>query len=962
MGSGSTGGAVLNADSKVGNLYSRGAIRMRDRAQVRGSIFAGSTITKGNSTSVLGLTFPSFAFDPPGHFAWKVDVPPANTLDVRLEPDRQQTLAPGRYRTVSIKSRSAITISAGDYFIDALEVLEPQAKLKIDTSAGKVKLYVMNSMTFRGALENVNDPSKSDLLIVMLGSGTVLLEQPYSGFLIAPSAKLQFRQTNSAHNGAFFAKSIVSDAGAIFRHRPFDFADFFPSDILVITPQDRPPGEPGAATDPVDEIVTDLGLPPGQRACDPGLVLDSELEGIQASTTVHYRDEPTAPSTCVVDYQECTDAETGADNPTEAELNEQPALDSTCPGSASSQPCGVEPSTITWDDEFGLCQTDADCALYGKVCASVCLMAGCTGSEDCIDPLCEQGPVRRCAKLSTSCSAEPTEGPCQVLRECAEPDASGDSDPNNHSLTGQPPSNIDEPPADTPPPSTIGPTRPGSYADEQAVCTRIIPPKLGPALQPEPESRDMIAGNDKWGIIAKPTMSFSGEALPKPFSGEASINAKGEAGLNIAVRLWGKDYTVFNASGSAEFSTCKAQLTRSLVLVGRDIDPGGGDDEPANDRTNDCNGPLNRLEARLDTLKAAQAEAINVKKFADCLGPQSQANVAKWNTFCQNAASDLAQRAASDFEGFTFPSACTGTNPGPAMAAAWQDVYRHLRDQQVADIANIANIRKQVYDAIGGSPLTFLDIDQSFTGFKFDFTYPVGPVTVSIDIELGGGWGVSGDLAYAAEAPPNAKLEATASLRPRFDTTVIIFAGIGIGPVVVGVEGELLLLEVQTPLQAGVTLRQVAVADTRTPFYAALSSTAKSAFAAPANAPAGFVPFGPTLFDWDAEWSYGAGVHLESLSGQIDLAAKIKLLFFTKKWKKKLAKWDALFTLDKSFTGRLETRGDEQVLVPESDEPGLGTFYEGIPLVDPNFVKTNTFQQPGANCMEPDLGPCVIIK
>jgi hypothetical protein len=957
-----SGGTTLNPDAKVGNLYSRGPISLRDRAQVRGSIFTASSISRGNNTSVLGLTFPGFVFDPPGHFAWTVDVPAPNTTDVRLEPDQHRTLSPGRYRTVSIKSRSDITLGAGNYFIDSLDVLEPQAIIKVDTSAGKVKLYVTSSLTFRGALQNVGDTSKSDLLIVMLGTGTVFLEQPYRGFLIAPSATLQFRQTSTAHSGAFFAQRIVSDAGALFQHRPFNFKDFFPSDDLVITPQEIPPREVGIPSEPPDDIVTDLGLPPGQRACDPGLVLDSELDGIQSDTTIRYRDQAGTPGGCVVDYQECQDDETGAENPTEAELNRQPSLNSLCPGNTDSLPCGVDASTISWD-EFGECQTDADCVLFGKVCAKVCLKPNCTGSEDCIDPLCGQGSVLRCAKQSTSCAAQPTEGPCEVLRECAEPDASGDSDPHNHTLTGQPPSNIDDPPADTPPPSSVGPSRPSSYENQDDICNNGTPAQLGPPLQPEPEDRDMIAGNDKWGIIAQPTMQFSGDVSPKPLGGQAGINAKGEAGLKIAVRLWGKDYTVFEANGKAEFAACKAQLSRSLILVGQDIDPGSGSsDQDSNDRSTDCAPLLDAMSSRLANLKTAQSKAIDVKKFSDCLGPVTASNAAQWDSFCTGALNALGQLPASSFEGFTFPTSCSGSGAGPAMAAAWQNVYGHLRDKGVSGIANLSSIRKAVYDKLGGSPLQFLDIDQAFTGFKFDFTYPVGPVTVSIDIELDGGCGISGDLSYAAEAPPNTKLEAQASIRPRFDSTVVVFAGIGLGPVVVGVEGELLLLAVQTPLQAGVTLKQSAVTDTRTPFYAGLSSTAKYAFEEPSNAPSGFIPFGPTLYDWDAEWTYGAGVHLESLSGQIDLAAKIKLLFFTKKWKKKLARWDALFTLDKAFTGTLATEGDKTIVVPKGDKPGLGTFYEQVPFVDPQFVKTFKFSNPQSSCPPPSLGPCMIVK
>lgn len=131
------------------------------------------------------------------------------------------------------------------------------------------------------------------------------------------------------------------------------------------------------------------------------------------------------------------------------------------------------------------------------------------------------------------------------------------------------------------------------------------------------------------------------------------------------------------------------------------------------------------------------------------------------------------------------------------------------------------------------------------------------------------------------------------------------------------------------------------------------------------NPPAGYLPFGPTLYDWEAEWSYGAGAYLETLSGQIDLAAKIKLGFFSKSFKKKLAQWDAAFKDSIAFTGTMQASGDLAVLSPLKDAPFLGTFAETIPFADPAWVKTNIFQpraQDPGSCGTPNLSPCIIVR
>ncbi len=948
---------VLNADIKVGNVYSRAAIELRDRALVRGSLFTAGAVQKGNGVVIQGLTFSNVDFDPPSTLAWKVDVPAANTNDVRLEPDRHISLSPGRFRTVSIKSRSSVTLSAGDYFVESLQVLEPQAKLKVNTSGGKVKLYVLNDLAFRGALENVGDASKSDLMVVMLGTSTVLVEQPFSGFLIAPNATLRFRQTNAAHNGSFFAKRIESDAGTVFQHRELDFDDYFPPDDLVVGPATTLPGENGVGGKVPDGVKVELDLPEGRRACDPGLRLDSQLDGIELDSSLHYRDEPTAPRNCVADYQECSDSEQVLAQPSEPDLNRAPGLGAKCGGTGDGSLCGIDENTIVWDDTFGLCDADADCVLYGKVCAKVCLKPGCPSGIDCLDPTCASTVQHRCAEPAKNCNAQPTEGPCQEMRECAEPQASGDSNPANHTLTGQPASDLDAPPAQTPPVVNVLPSRPQMFEDPDEACKAPVLPTINAELHPEPEDRDMVAGNDRWGIIAKPTMHFDANAVPKPLGGEAEVFARGSAGLDIDVRLWGDDYNVFHAEGSADFETCKAELKRSLVLVGQNIAPGPGSNVESNNQSGACNPLLTSIAGRYRDLRDAQVKALRVRRYATngCLGSPGSAG---WSNFCEQGLTAVADIGAGAIDGFTgFPQTCSGNAAGPAMAGAWTGLYGYLRDRQVADLANLANLRNSVLANVPGSPFTFLDFQQRFTGFRFDFTYPVGPVTISVDIELSGGWGISGDLVYAAEAPPSAKLEAQAQVRPHFDATVIIFVGIGLGPVVVGVEGELVLLSVQTPLRAGVALKQRALLDNRQPSF---PTTVKSAFESVANAPAGFKSFGPSLYDWDAEWTYGAGVHLESLSGQIDLAAKLKLLFFTKKWKVKLARWDALFTLDKEFAGTLTTAPDgTKTIEPKEASPSFGSFYENVAFADPNYVKTGSIAQ---NCEPIVLKRCTIVQ
>jgi hypothetical protein len=58
--------------------------------------------------------------------------------------------------------------------------------------------------------------------------------------------------------------------------------------------------------------------------------------------------------------------------------------------------------------------------------------------------------------------------------------------------------------------------------------------------------------------------------------------------------------------------------------------------------------------------------------------------------------------------------------------------------------------------------------------------------------------------------------------------------------------------------------------------------------------------------EWSAGFYCGAGLHAELLSGNINLQARIRLLFFSAIFKQVLAAWDGI-TFDKAFVGSIQS-------------------------------------------------------
>lgn len=949
-----TSGIVAN-DARLADLYSRGTVELRHRGLVQGSIFTTGPVVGLETSQVQGSVITDYQFDPPGELSWNVRIPPELIGDLALEPDQHLHLTPGRYGTVSIKSRSSVTLEAGDYFMASLRVLEPQSELRIDDSAGPVRLYVEDNLVFRGAILRAAGAAPADVLVTVLGQSPIYLESAFHGFFFAPNASVEVRRTQAAHSGVVFAHSVDLDADVLWEHRPFRLNQFFPTS-LVLDPIDRSGRGVIANSGVADGAVTKAVDLSGRHDCDPELELSSSLTGIQPDTRIQYK-QSTSGGRCLAEFATCNDSEQEARRPSEDELNRVPSASEICSGAVSIFPCGVDEETIEWDDDIGLCSDHSDCLLFGKVCAQVCLRAGCAGDADCLEPTCRQDVEFRCAKGRPGCAAQPTSTHCEEIRECAEPNHSGSSDPKQHALTGKPPSNVDAPPAEVPDTPEEIPEPPGEY-DSSSRCAAGITPKAPTVvLSPQEDERDIVAGNDKWGLFAKPKIHMHAAANPAALGGDARLNVEGLAELDLGVRIWSNDVSVFFAGGHASFQTCGGEVGRELKFFGFDVDPGGGPDMPA--LAGECDELLEARAGLATQLRDTMLRTTAVKHAVECLGSPREENAAQYGELCAET-----RRALLNVnpEIVQLPANCDSPAEQQRVLKAWVDYYRSHRNKIAEDQVAIAQVRNAIRAHLPPETLPFVDIRDRFSAFRYKFNYPVGPVLVIVEIELAGSWGVSGELQTQFQASP-IEVGVKAGLRPRFDVTAIAFAGVGIGPVSVGLSGELLLLDLQTPLSSGVTVRAVPVVDIRPLTFPDLPYAFASAIP---NVP-GFLPFGPTVHEWEADWIYGAGARTELLSGAIDLQARVNMLFFKKKFSVRLARWTGAVK-DYAFTGRLVggNSSGQAVIQPASDQPSFGGFYERTAFVDPDALLTQslgtTQAEDPVSCEIPDLQPCIVVR
>ena len=148
-----------------------------------------------------------------------------------------------------------------------------------------------------------------------------------------------------------------------------------------------------------------------------------------------------------------------------------------------------------------------------------------------------------------------------------------------------------------------------------------------------------------------------------------------------------------------------------------------------------------------------------------------------------------------------------------------------------------------------------------------------------------------------------------------------VFAGVGFPGVSVGIEGNLLLLKVSTPLFTGISLKRSVISDPR-------EFSSSGLFATVGGRPG--LLGGGAMRRWTMNWDYGSSAILETLSGRVDLAARVRLLFFKKTFRKKIADWKG-FERRYSFVGQLGS--------PMSGSRTFDAVFPDVPYPEPDQVE-----------------------
>lgn len=671
-------------------------------------------------------------------------------------------------------------------------------------------------------------------------------------------------------------------------------------------------GGTGGGGDPTTTVGQSLCLPatPPAGVTSQGLgglaYLASQTNGAETGELV-FNPPANVPAGCELKF--CQEQPDGSETPLDLPFarvaqnpNELPTPTS-CASISAGANCPVDPASKT----DRACTNDAECNA-GEICAVFCDDATCQVYDTrCgLRMACESGGLSA-EPAGPFNQDDPSTWPCEELRECAETGAafgaSGDAalkKTGSLELRRAARSGFNEVH------SLLVPSQYPSYASTLAADPCGTSP-LATTDNSQLDSRSGSSGNQKWGLFIEPDLSQSykvelGEILALP-----NIDVQASGSFRAGARVWGKEIEIINARAEAKLATCTAHLLPSLVILGSELQSwaayASGDFPPAPEPPTeqdslDCQNVINSLNDKLADLKKSLLDARTA-----------------WDAFRRNgqvSPASLCERTRAVL-GNVDPGGCTA-----ASARAWLERYESLVHDAQSFVANeYGSALRQIANKTEGAIAFAPDMGGPIADIGASTSYPIGPIVLTLEIEVAGDLDVSGRLSYgmgldklaSGEGGPNVRVEAA----PGAHVDAFVFVGVGLPGVSVGVEGELRLIGVSAPLHATIALSRNGYSDPR-PF------DSSGIF--------GFVSDGPGLLTssnlqkWNAGWGYGAGVVLETLSGKINLAARVRLLFFKKTFRKKIAEWNGL-TTKYEFVGKLEQplAGSAQSELAKSDVP-----------------------------------------
>lgn len=219
----STGAEETNIGSVariVGDVWSRGPVKLRSSGAVTKDINTQSTYTCENTCDVQGTTHQGTTLEPAQTYSWSVAFPTPSGS--KMIDHKTEAILPGSYSQVAIQPDSTAVLSSGTYYFERF-IAESRSVLSVDATDGPVILYVRDGFTYRGSISGAG---ASEIFVGYFGTETGNIDAPIKATVVAPNAQLRVGPIDgTGQEGSFFGREILAEARNPIHFVPFGHWD-----------------------------------------------------------------------------------------------------------------------------------------------------------------------------------------------------------------------------------------------------------------------------------------------------------------------------------------------------------------------------------------------------------------------------------------------------------------------------------------------------------------------------------------------------------------------------------------------------------------------------------------------------------------------------------------------------------------------------------------------------------------
>ncbi len=635
--------------------------------------------------------------------------------------------------------------------------------------------------------------------------------------------------------------------------------------------------------------------------------------------------------------------------------------------------CGMNTAQVVWtatNPSLNQCQAGVDsngnsiaCG-SGAICARVCPPKGGSGADKNQPKLkCDPAEeTRHCVpKITKNCEGLPLMGPgypddmrpsisaCMEMRECASKEDKlevSDQQPyceENGGVCDVVVTPGDEPKQTAPLAGTFPPI--GLWTTTEANLCKITQPEKATKEIPESgetskQGHKKPSNPKKWGVVTTAKVKTSYGLTAKP-GGLFVPKANGKAKLELKGRAAGRDIPVLLLDAYANLNECDIVAGTSFELFGQTVDAIQEDKAPSFSVAGGAKAKCEQLVKEAEKVTGAVKEAMfHATRMYDHLKSATNGKPIITDAMCVQA------KLVDALIDCTQRTAATATKVANAYAKKYYDTMKETPAKYARQVDGYATSMQQSALADGfkavngagiGSSLNFLNTRQDFLIAAAEAHFPIGPVDLLLAIQGMGYWGIRGTMDYGMTlngGAPNFKVGAT--LGPFAGLKVDVFVGagfdFGIGGAHAGIGADITLINLEIPLSAGATLsaQNVVSDDVRnlgSEFGALgrLSSTLR---------PKAIV----NKQEWKLAGTMQAAAELTVLYGDVDVRLRVRFLWASKTWKKKMASFPPVASFQKSWTGSFT------LPVTLKAPQGLADVNQALPLpAIPQFTIPATF-------------------